>query len=213
VSLSNSIVAGNSDNSPGAEAPDCFNNFTIDGNALEAFGPTIFQNTDGCEIQGHPDNVIEADPLFDAAGLADNGGRAQGDEPTSNGQTIALQAGSPAIDAGGAGCEPDDQNDVERPQGDACDLGAVEFTAPAGPVDDEDDDDDGVLDADDNCASEANADQADGDGDGVGDVCDNCADDANGDQLDEDGDGIGAVCDDDDTPGDGGDSGGCSLIR
>ena len=71
-----------------------------------------------------------------------------------------------------------------------------------------DDDNDGVLDASDNCATTPNADQADGDGDGQGDVCDadddgdgvndtgdNCATDANPDQADGDNDGIGDACD------------------
>jgi hypothetical protein len=48
--------------------------------------------------------------------LADNGG------PT---QTHLPQAGSPAID-GGAGCPSEDQRGINRPQGAACDIGAVE---------------------------------------------------------------------------------------
>ena len=49
---------------------------------------------------------------------------------------------------------------------------------------DPDDDNDGVLDADDNCAFTANADQADRDSDGRGDVCDPL------DNRDSDGDGV-----------------------
>jgi CSLREA domain-containing protein len=54
-----------------------------------------------------------------AAPLAANGG------PT---QTHALQAGSPAINAGGAGCPPPaiDQRGVTRPQGSACEIGSFE---------------------------------------------------------------------------------------
>ncbi len=72
-----------------------------------------------------------------------------------------------------------------------------------------DDDNDGVLDARDNCPTVPNADQADADGDGQGDVCDddddndgvadtadNCRTTANPDQADSDGDGIGDACDD-----------------
>ncbi len=53
--------------------------------------------------------------------LQDNGG------PTP---TIALQAGSAAIDQG-AGCPPTDQRGVARPSGAACDIGAYEVTPPA----------------------------------------------------------------------------------
>ncbi|MBI9041920.1 thrombospondin type 3 repeat-containing protein [Lutibacter sp.] len=72
-------------------------------------------------------------------------------------------------------------------------------------------DEDGILNADDNCPSTANADQADNDNDGLGDVCDddddndgiidtedNCPFTANADQADYDEDGQGDACDDDD---------------
>jgi hypothetical protein len=62
--------------------------------------------------------ITSADPLLDPAGLQSNGG------PT---QTIALQAGSPAIDAAVlANCPPTDQRGVSRPQGGGCDIGAYE---------------------------------------------------------------------------------------
>jgi hypothetical protein len=61
---------------------------------------------------------INVDPLLDPAGLQPNGG------PTN---TIMLQAGSPAIDAAvPANCPGTDQRGVPRPQGDVCDIGAVE---------------------------------------------------------------------------------------
>lgn len=81
-----------------------------------------------------------------------------------------------------------------------------------------DPDEDGVVNADDNCPSIANEDQADADDDGVGDVCDedfvavddedadgdgipdaddNCLDDSNANQADDDEDGVGDVCDED----------------
>lgn len=80
---------------------------------------------------------------------------------------------------------------------------------------DTDDDNDGVLDANDNCPLVANSDQADNDHDGVGDVCDNdddndgvpdasdnCLLTANSDQADNDHDGVGDTCDlDDDNDG------------
>jgi hypothetical protein len=55
--------------------------------------------------------------------LADNGG------PT---MTMALKAGSPAIDHGGTaatGCPALDQRGVPRPQGPACDIGSFEVRA------------------------------------------------------------------------------------
>ncbi|MCW2963249.1 MAG: hypothetical protein JWO17_501 [Actinomycetia bacterium] len=63
-------------------------------------------------------DVSSTDPL--AAALADNGGPVQ---------TAALQAGSPAIDAG-AGCAATDARGVARPQGPACDIGAFEAVPP-----------------------------------------------------------------------------------
>ncbi len=46
-----------------------------------------------------------------------------------------------------------------------------------------DTDNDGVLNANDNCVTMANADQADSDGDGVGDVCDVCLNTPNGESV------------------------------
>ncbi len=58
--------------------------------------------------------------------LSNNGG------PT---QTLALPAGSPAIDAGGGaanGCPATDQRGTTRPQGAACDIGAFELVPGSG---------------------------------------------------------------------------------
>jgi len=73
---------------------------------------------------------------------------------------------------------------------------------------DEDDDNDGVADAADNCSLLANSDQTDTDTDGAGDACDddddgdgvldpvdNCPMTPNADQADTDGDGLGTACD------------------
>lgn len=78
-----------------------------------------------------------------------------------------------------------------------------------------DSDNDGIVDAEDNCPLVKNKDQKDSDGDGIGDACeedsdgdgiidelDNCPLVSNPDQEDEDEDGIGDVCEDD-TDGDG----------
>jgi hypothetical protein len=58
-------------------------------------------------------------------------------------------------------------------------------------------DDDGILDADDDCPRTANPDQSDLDEDLVGDACDDCPIHADPDQSDRDGDGQGDVCDND----------------
>jgi len=68
---------------------------------------------------------------------------------------------------------------------------ADEFSDP------DDDDADGVANADDNCPDEPNPNQEDGDGDEIGDVCDNCSEVANAAPLDcdTDQDGYGNFCD------------------
>jgi len=63
------------------------------------------------------------------------------------------------------------------------------------PATSDDQDNDGVLNAADNCPDEYNPLQDDGDLDGVGDVCDNCESIANSNQEDDDADGVGNVCD------------------
>ncbi|KAG1650166.1 Thrombospondin-3b [Nymphon striatum] len=92
-----------------------------------------------------------------------------------------------------------------------------DFVIEGTPVDDDDDDNDGILDVDDNCPLTSNADQLNTDNDSMGDVCDedddndgvldvndNCPLTANANQADSDGDGIGDVCEDpNDDDGDG----------
>jgi large repetitive protein len=70
--------------------------------------------------------IPTADPLLQP--LANNGG------PT---MTMALTAGSPAIDAGTTGCPPTpatDQRGIARPQGLGCDVGAFELQPGGGPT-------------------------------------------------------------------------------
>jgi CSLREA domain-containing protein len=85
---------------------NCDGNVTDGGTNLQFPGTT-------CGL-----SITSADPLLGA--LADNGG------PT---QTMALGAGSPAIDANTESCPPPaiDQRGVARPQGPACDIGAFEL--------------------------------------------------------------------------------------
>jgi len=58
-----------------------------------------------------------------------------------------------------------------------------------------DSDDDGLINAIDNCKLISNPGQEDEDNDGVGNVCDNCRSTANTEQIDTDSDGIGDACD------------------
>lgn len=117
LGITGSIVAGNSDATPGQPtAPrDC--------GALNPKSATGARNLigslDGCAAYAATVAVVNPNPLLGA--LADNGG------PT---RTHALLAGSPAIDAGGAPCPTADQRGVARPQGAACDIGAFEYVRP-----------------------------------------------------------------------------------
>jgi CSLREA domain-containing protein len=121
TTLANTIVAGNA--SSGGGAPDCR------GTLLSA-GYNLILDTTGCKVRGtQTGNVIGKAPQL--APLANNGG------PT---QTMALLAGSPAIDAGnpakpGSGngaCEVSDQRGTPRGVTGAgqpvCDIGAFEYS-------------------------------------------------------------------------------------
>ena len=96
--------------------------FWNDGSEFVFAGSTIPTITDSLVAGGCPPfstcvNVIGSDPLLGP--LANNGGFTP---------TMALAAGSPAIDTGGpdAGCILVDQRGVSRPQGPHCDMGAYE---------------------------------------------------------------------------------------
>jgi CSLREA domain-containing protein len=121
LTLIDTLVAGNS----GSTAPDCSNqtsaNITSGGNNLigNNTGCTItnLQSSDQVGTSGSPIN-----PLLGP--LANNGG------PT---QTMALLAGSPAINAGNNGtCATTDQRGFARPAGVNCDIGAFEAGAVGG---------------------------------------------------------------------------------
>lgn len=98
-------------------------NANCEGGVADGGGNIAFPDAGGCT------GFAVADPKLDPAGLAGNGG------PT---QTIALLAGSAAIDAVPAGSCLDavgaaltnDQRGVTRPQGSACDAGAFEVVVP-----------------------------------------------------------------------------------
>jgi fibronectin-binding autotransporter adhesin len=102
-----SIVAGNT----GVVGTNCSGSVTSGGHNLQSASDCGF---------GAIGDRSNSDPKL--GGLANNGG------PT---QTMALQTGSAAIDAGGP-CPPpvSDQRGVSRPQGAECDMGAFESMAP-----------------------------------------------------------------------------------
>ncbi len=107
--VSSSIVAGDSANE------DCSGTITDGGNNVS----TDFD--DSCSFTA-PSDRVNVDPLLGA--LRNNGG------PTD---TLALLAGSPAIDAG-VGCAATDQRGLPRPLGVACDSGAFESAFTTAPV-------------------------------------------------------------------------------
>ncbi len=109
--ISNTIIAGNN----AAMQPDC--NF---GGALASQGHNLFGDANGCGPLQLSD--LTGDPGLDV--FSDDGTAGNGHYP--------LLAGSQAIDAAGA-CPPPtiDQLGVLRPQGGACDIGAIESLNPA----------------------------------------------------------------------------------
>jgi hypothetical protein len=107
LNIENSLVVSNA--GTGGEADDCY------GAAFTDLGHNL--SSTGCV--GGSTSQAKIGPL------ANNGG------PT---KTIALLAGSPAIDhgsprkpgSGGTACAKTDQRGVKRPQGERCDVGAYE---------------------------------------------------------------------------------------
>jgi uncharacterized repeat protein (TIGR01451 family)/CSLREA domain-containing protein len=113
ATFQNTIVAANAGNE------NCFS----DGELTDA-GYNLSDNGASCGFDSANNSFPSTDPMLDPAGLQNNGG------PT---QTIALEPGSPAIDAippGINGCGTTimtDQRGISRPQGAGCDIGAFEL--------------------------------------------------------------------------------------
>ena len=105
-----SIVAGNAAT---AGPEDCLGSFISAGYNIESSADCAFSSA-GDKQATNPQLLP----------LAANGG------PTN---TMALNGGSPAIDAGNPGCPPPatDQRGVGRPQGARCDIGAFEAVGSA----------------------------------------------------------------------------------
>lgn len=109
LTMRRTIVAGNTDASPGGEAPDCF------GGPVSG-GSNLISNDMGCTYTA--DSSDKVNVLANLGPLADNGG------PT---MTHALLTGSPAIDGVTGTCEATDQRGIPRPQGAGCDIGGYEL--------------------------------------------------------------------------------------
>jgi hypothetical protein len=122
LSLGNSIIAGNLDNSVIIRNRDC-------SGTLTSLGYNLIQKINGCSLNGLNINLSRIQPLLGP--LQDNGGATW---------AHALLTGSPAIDAGNpAGCTDEnnvilltDQRGYVRPVDgnadtiSACDIGAFE---------------------------------------------------------------------------------------
>ncbi len=126
VELWNTLIAANVQSVVGVGIldPDCVGDLTSQGYNLVGWDSafcTVIDTGVGGDILGDP---IAIDPLIGP--LADNIG------PT---RTHALDAGSPAVDAGnplgcsvnGSGYISEDQRQRVRPSGSACDIGAYEY--------------------------------------------------------------------------------------
>ncbi|MEK7324904.1 MAG: choice-of-anchor Q domain-containing protein, partial [Chloroflexota bacterium] len=119
VTLKNTLIAGNVDNSPTTLNPDC-------SGAMTSQGYNLLGNNTGCTFTPTTGDQVgtAGSPINPLLGpLQNNGGQTS---------THALLTGSPAINAGAnAACPATDQRGVSRPQGAACDIGAYEFDGTA----------------------------------------------------------------------------------
>ena len=116
ISALNTIVALNTVSSQATQS-NCAGTGTI-----TSLGHNLESGSD-CGFQSAGD-LQNTNPKFFTAGISDGGG---------NTDTIALDATSPAVDAvpsNATGCGGNDQRDVSRPQGAACDIGAYEVLQP-----------------------------------------------------------------------------------
>ena len=115
----NSIVAGNTVDSPSAGRPS---NCGGTAGAIVSAGHNLDSGTD-CGFRAAGD-VSGAIPGFTSSAPQNNGGDTN---------TLGLPATSPAVDAipqGASGCGGADQRGTARPQGSGCDIGAYELFQP-----------------------------------------------------------------------------------
>lgn len=125
LDLRNATIAGNAgsaaiDNTGTVNATNTLVSNPANGNCsgtITSLGHNL-ESADECGLHASTDQIGK-DPMVGA--LADNGGQTN---------TLALLAGSPAIDTGDpAACPPTDQRGVPRQPG-GCDIGAFEFVPP-----------------------------------------------------------------------------------
>ncbi len=120
VGLAGTVIAGNA----AAVNADCLTQ--VDG-VLEVTAPSLIENPSGCAVGGPIAPLTGVDPMLGEPGVHAPGATT----------TLLPRPGSPLIDAiapAAAGpCAPGatDQRGVPRPQGPACDVGAVEVEAAA----------------------------------------------------------------------------------
>jgi hypothetical protein len=115
VYLSNSLIAGNMDNS--GKAPDL-------SGVITSTGYNLIQSTQGATLFSATGDITGTAPILSP--LQNNCGTTL---------THALLPGSPGLNAGnpvapgsvGNACETADQRGVARPQDGICDIGAYEF--------------------------------------------------------------------------------------
>lgn len=127
VTISNSIVAGNSDLL--GLSDDCANQ-----GSLRMVGNNILENDSGCPYEVIDAGVTANQPPLLSGDLSENGGPALGRMGMYPTRTLALLEGSPAIDAADATICAGyafDQRGVARPQGNQCDIGAYEWSTSA----------------------------------------------------------------------------------
>lgn len=132
ASIRNSILYANT-----SRMPDC------EGN-VSSGGHNVIGSLTGCDLSPSTGDQIGVDPLLGP--LQDNGGATE---------THAIDAASPALDAGGSDCEWSDQRNIPRPQGAGCDVGAYEVLPcnNDATVDPGEDCDDGNAESGDGCTS------------------------------------------------------------
>jgi len=123
ISVENSIVAGNTVDTPSPGTPsNCGESGSTHG-TITSLGYNLESAAD-CGFTSTGD-LHNTDPQLATSSPQNNGGDTD---------TIALAFVSPTVDhipPGAPGCDGSDQRGVARPQGSACDIGAVEFVQPS----------------------------------------------------------------------------------